>query len=114
MIKKIKIDIDTNMVLNAGIGIFLVATLFALLHYKPMIVVFLWAVFLVLFFIRMARVDKKEIIEKQFKKFLELKDAFEAGREYQEYKSNANLEEKSWEYTFEKWYGRTYNDKSKI
>jgi hypothetical protein len=32
-----------------------------------------------------------------------LKDAFEAGCEYQEYKSNVNLEEKSWEYTFEKW-----------
>jgi hypothetical protein len=32
-----------------------------------------------------------------------LAEAFEAGREYQEYKSNANLEEKSWEYTFAKW-----------
>jgi len=30
--------------------------------------------------------------------------AFEAGREYQEYKSNINLEEKSWDYTFDKWY----------
>lgn len=36
----------------------------------------------------------------------DLKDAFEAGREYQEYKHNANLEEKSWDYTFEKWLER--------
>lgn len=36
----------------------------------------------------------------------DLKDAFEAGREYQEYKHNANLEEKSWGYTFEKWFER--------
>jgi hypothetical protein len=32
-----------------------------------------------------------------------LERAFEAGREYQEYKGNANLEEKSWELTFSKW-----------
>jgi len=32
-----------------------------------------------------------------------MEKAFEAGREYQEYKSNANLEEKSWDYTFAKW-----------
>lgn len=32
-----------------------------------------------------------------------LEQAFEAGREYQEYKGNTNLEEKSWDYTFSKW-----------
>ena len=32
-----------------------------------------------------------------------LEQAFEAGREYQEYKGKANLEEKSWDYTFAKW-----------
>jgi len=32
-----------------------------------------------------------------------MEKAFEAGREYQEYKSNANLEEKSCGYTFAKW-----------
>ena len=32
-----------------------------------------------------------------------LEQVFEAGREYQEYKGNANLEEKSWDYTFSKW-----------
>jgi hypothetical protein len=30
-------------------------------------------------------------------------EAFEAGREYQEYKSNANLEKESWKYTYAKW-----------
>jgi hypothetical protein len=30
-------------------------------------------------------------------------EAFEAGREYQEYKSNANLEVQSWKYTYAKW-----------
>jgi hypothetical protein len=32
-----------------------------------------------------------------------LEKAFEAGREYQEYKGIANLEEKSWNFTFAKW-----------
>jgi hypothetical protein len=32
-----------------------------------------------------------------------LEKAFEAGREYQAYKEHANLEEKSWDYTFPKW-----------
>jgi hypothetical protein len=39
----------------------------------------------------------------------DIKEAFEAGREYQAYKENANLEEKSWEYTFEKWFDRYFN-----
>lgn len=38
--------------------------------------------------------DKKE----------ELRIAFDAGREYQEYKSNVHTEQKSWDYTFENWY----------
>jgi hypothetical protein len=37
---------------------------------------------------------------------IDLQNAFEAGREYQEYKGNINLEEKSWEYTFEKWFDK--------
>jgi hypothetical protein len=111
--KKITIDIDTNMVLNAGAGIFFIATLLAAFYNKPLFAVFLWTIFFVFFLTRIARLDKKEELEKQNRKMHELKDAFEAGREYQEYKSNANLEEKSWNYTFEKWYEKTYNNKSK-
>lgn len=41
------------------------------------------------------------VVKKSDKTLLE--KAFEAGREYQEYKGNVNLEEKSWDYTFAKW-----------
>lgn len=34
---------------------------------------------------------------------ISFKEAFEAGREYQEYKSNARLEVESWKYTYAKW-----------
>ncbi len=102
-----KTKIDTNKALNAGMVILFLATVFALLNFKPALAVFLWIVCSIFFFIRMSRTDE----QKKTKKIDELKEAFEAGREYQAYKENANLEEKSWEYTFEKWYGRTY-DKS--
>jgi NhaP-type Na+/H+ or K+/H+ antiporter len=103
----------TPMLVIAGV-VFFVAMIVALTHMQPIIAAACWAVFITIFLIFIARTDKREMTEKRLRKMSELRDAFEAGREYQEYKGNANLEEKSWEYTFDKWYERTYNNKSKV
>jgi len=102
-----------NPMLDISGILFLIAMVASLVNMWPLAAAFFWAAFMAVFFILVARTDKRETIEKQNKKMAELRDAFEAGREYQEYKGNANLEEKSWDKTFEKWYEKNYN-KTKV
>jgi hypothetical protein len=104
--------ININKTLNIIAILFLIATISAEILNKSTLTIYLWVGFLLCFFTRVGLiVFKKKNPTYKLIKTLELKEAFEAGREYQEYKSNANLEEKSWEYTFDKWYERTYNYK---
>lgn len=101
----IQIILTTTQITNSQALLIMVAIIFIFC-----------AIFMTVFLIFTVCVDKnkRKKEEKRLKKMAELSDAFEAGREYQEYKGNANLEEKSWDKTFEKWYERTYNNKSKI
>ncbi len=75
---------------------FLILTLIAFLHLKFILALVFFIATFVFFSYLITRNATRD----------ELKEAFEAGQEYQAYRENANLEEKSWEYTFEKWYER--------